>query len=147
MSEDWWPKMVMLKVFQQYYTATGDQRILGLMDRYFRYQMEMLEEYPLDHWKFWASRRGGDNLAVLYWYYNIVRESDLLDLAEILHEQTYVWTGTFSGDMIRKTNPTSNLHCANVAMGLTQKPRSMSISTRFTHLFPVQAIMKTTSWL
>jgi hypothetical protein len=28
---DWWPKMVMLKVLQQYYSATRDQRVIELM--------------------------------------------------------------------------------------------------------------------
>ena len=37
-SEDWWPRMVMLKVLQQYYNATSDERVLTFMDRYFRYQ-------------------------------------------------------------------------------------------------------------
>jgi hypothetical protein len=30
-ARDWWPKMVMLKVLQQYYTATADQRVIKLM--------------------------------------------------------------------------------------------------------------------
>jgi hypothetical protein len=33
---DWWPKMVMLKVLQQYHEATGDDRVINLMTRYFR---------------------------------------------------------------------------------------------------------------
>ena len=66
MSEDWWPKMVMLKVLQQYYTATEDQRVIKLMDKYFRYQLEKLDEFPLGHWTYWAEQRGGDNLAVVY---------------------------------------------------------------------------------
>ena len=33
---DWWPKMVMLKVLQQHYLATGDQRVIDALTRYFR---------------------------------------------------------------------------------------------------------------
>ena len=119
-SEDWWPKMVMLKVFQQYYTATEDERILTLLDRYFRYQLENLKEFPLGHWTYWANRRGGDNLAVVHWYYNIVKEPWLLELGELIHDQTYDWTGVLSGDMIRKLNPLPRLHCVNVAQGLKE---------------------------
>jgi hypothetical protein len=62
MREDWWPKMVMLKVLQQYHEATGDERVIELMLNYFRFQLKELPQTPLDHWTFWANRRGGDNL-------------------------------------------------------------------------------------
>ena len=45
---DWWPKMVMLKVMQQYYSATGDQRVIQFLDNYFRYQLKQLPANPLD---------------------------------------------------------------------------------------------------
>lgn len=37
--EDWWPKMVMLKVLQQYYQATGDERVIKVLTNYFAYQL------------------------------------------------------------------------------------------------------------
>ena len=46
---DWWPHMVMLKVLQQYYSATRDKRVVELMTRYFRYQLSELPKAPLDH--------------------------------------------------------------------------------------------------
>jgi DUF1680 family protein len=116
--QDWWPKMVMLKVLQQYYSASEDERVINLMSRYFRYQLKTLGEYPLGHWTFWGNRRGADNLAVVYWLYNITGDAYLLDLAEIIHKQTYDWTGVYGGDMIRSVNPLPRLHCVNVAQGL-----------------------------
>ncbi|MGK7394741.1 MAG: beta-L-arabinofuranosidase domain-containing protein [Candidatus Cyclobacteriaceae bacterium M3_2C_046] len=92
---DWWPKMVMLKVYKQYYEATGDQRVIQLMDKYFRYQLEKLPQTPLDHWSFWANRRGGDNLMVVYWLYNITGEPYLLELAELIHHQTFPYHQVF----------------------------------------------------
>lgn len=118
--EDWWPKMVMLKVFQQYYTATQDKRIIETLTKYFRYQLKTLPQYELGHWTFWGSQRGGDNLAVVYWLYNITKEKFLLDLAEIIHKQTFNWTEIYSGDVIRRLNPLSELHCVNVAQGLKE---------------------------
>jgi DUF1680 family protein len=118
MRNDWWPKMVMLKVLQQYYMATQDARVLKLMDNYFRYQLKMLPENELGYVTFWANRRGADNLAVVYWLFNITKENYLLELAEIIHQQTFDWTGIYSGDTIRKLNPPTELHCVNVAQGL-----------------------------
>jgi DUF1680 family protein len=95
MRRDWWPKMVMLKVLQQYYHATGDRRVIVALLKYFRYQLKELPRTPLDHWTFWANRRGGDNLQVVYWLYNITGEQFLLDLGSLIAEQTFPWTDVF----------------------------------------------------
>ncbi len=92
---DWWPKMVMLKVLQQYFEVSGDQRVIDLMLGYFRFQLRELPATPLDHWSFWANRRGGDNLMLVYWLYNQTNERFLLELADLIHEQTFPWTQVF----------------------------------------------------
>ncbi len=93
--EDWWPRMVMLKVLKQYHSATGDPRVLDVLTRYFRYQLAELAKTPLDHWTFWANRRGADNLMVVYWLYNLTGEPFLLELAEVIHKQTFPYTDVF----------------------------------------------------
>jgi len=79
LQEDWWPKMVMLKVLQQHYSATGDPRALECLRRYFRYQLKTLPEKPLGHWSWWGLQRGGDNLMVVLWLYNVTGDAWLLD--------------------------------------------------------------------
>ena len=117
-SRDWWPKMVMLKIMQQYYSATGDRRVIDFLTRYFKYQLKTLPETPLGHWTFWGERRGGDNLMVVLWLYNITGDAFLLELADLIHKQTYDWTGTFlSGDQL--TTPFS-LHCVNLGQGFKE---------------------------
>ncbi|MCG8308419.1 MAG: glycoside hydrolase family 127 protein [Cytophagales bacterium] len=116
--EDWWPKMVMLKVLQQYYSATGDDRVIKLLTNYFRYMLKELPERPLGHYTYWGNRRGADNLAVVYWLYNITKEKFLLELGELIHEQTFEWEEVFTGNRIRRLNPLPGLHCVNVAQGL-----------------------------
>ncbi len=120
MSEDWWPKMVMLKALQQYYMATQDKRVVTLMDKYFRYQLKMLPTVPLGKYTFWAEQRGGDNLQIVYWLYNITKEKYLLDLAEIVHKQSFNWTTVLTNNTIRKLNPYPDLHCVNVAQGIKE---------------------------
>jgi len=85
----------MLKVLKQYYDATDDPRVIDLMTNYFRYQLKALPDTPLDNWSFWGNRRGGDNLMLVYWLYNQTGEKFLLELAELIHEQTFPWTDVF----------------------------------------------------
>lgn len=96
--KDWWPKMVMLKILQQYYSATGDPRVIDCLTRYFKYQLRELPATPLDHLTLWANRRGGDNLMVVYWLYNITGDKFLLDLGDLIYEQTFPWTTVFTNE-------------------------------------------------
>lgn len=93
--EDWWPRMVMMKILQQYYTATGDKRVVDGLLKYFRYQAAQLPKTPLDHWSFWGNRRGGDNLMVVFWLYNLTGEPFLLELGDLIHKQTFPWAQVF----------------------------------------------------
>ena len=114
---DWWPKMVMLKILQQYYSATNDERVIKLMLGYFRYQLEELPKKPLNNWTHWGQDRGGDNLAVVYWLYNLTGEKSLLNLAELIHHQTVNWTDAFlDGELSKQWS----FHCVNVAQAMKE---------------------------
>ena len=117
-AHDWWPKMVMLKIMQQYYMATEDERVIDFLTKYFRYQLEKLPESPLGHWTFWGEQRGGDNLMVVYWLYNITGDKFLLELGELIHSQTFNWTDVFlEGDHLIRQH---SLHCVNLAQGFKE---------------------------
>jgi len=114
-SHDWWPKMVALKILQQYYEASGDGRVLKVLDGYFRYQLANLPSTPLGHWSYWAEWRAADNLQVLYWLYNITGAEYLLELAQLIHDQAVDYTSMFwSGEVFRTQN---SIHCVNLAQG------------------------------
>jgi hypothetical protein len=117
-SRDWWPKMVMLKILKQYYAATGDQRVIKLMTSYFRYQLNELPKKPLDHWTYWARYRGGDNLMVVYWLYNITGDKFLLDLGDLIHKQTFDYTDAFLNTDLLSTK--GSIHCVNLAQGIKE---------------------------
>ena len=117
-SADWWPRMVLLKIMQQHYQATGDKRVIDFMTRYFRYQLEHLEEQPLGHWTFWAEFREGDNLQAVYWLYNITGDSFLLDLGRLLHRQGFDFTHAFLDT--RMMSEFNSIHCVNLAQGLKE---------------------------
>ena len=122
---DWWPRMVMLKVLQQYYQATNDPRVIPFMQKYFAFQLKNLKENPLEKWTEWAKARGGDNLMIVYWLYNITKDPDLITLGDLIYSQSFQWT-----DMLGKRdwaiaaayNQTGEKwmerHAVNVGMGL-----------------------------
>ena len=117
-SHDWWPKMVALKIIKQYYMATRDERVIPFLDKYFRYQLQMLPRQPLDNWTFWGAQRGGDNLEVVLWLYNITGEKYLLELGELIHKQSTSWSEIFyDGAMLRTQN---SMHCVNLGQGFKE---------------------------
>ena len=86
-----WPNMVALYALRTYYEATGDQRVISVMTKYFRWLTTIpLETYLPGSWQKW---RGGDNLDHIYWLYNRIGEEWLLDAALVNHERTADWTG------------------------------------------------------
>jgi len=88
---DLWPNMVMIYVLRTHYEATGDERVLPFLLRYFRW----FHSQPLDQLlpASWQKFRGGDNLDHIYWLYSRTGEKWLLDAARVNHERTADWAG------------------------------------------------------
>ena len=116
-SLDWWPRMVVLKILQQHYNATGDERVLPFMERYFHYQLEALDEKPLDHWTFWSRFRHADQMNVALWLYRKTGDKKLLDLADKLHYQGFDFVKYFNEEGI---SAPGSIHCVNLAQGLKE---------------------------
>ena len=116
---DWWPNMIMLKALTQYQEATGDPRVIPLMERYFSYQLHLLSERPL---KEWAIYRWADELLSVLWLYNRNGDARLLELARLLHQQGYDWKGHFANfefpDKVQKPQIGLKSHVVNNAMAL-----------------------------
>ncbi|UCD52118.1 MAG: glycoside hydrolase family 127 protein [Phycisphaerales bacterium] len=87
---DVWPNMIMLNVLQAYYDYSGDKRILDLMTKYFHWQLTVPDEDFLE--PFWQNQRASDNLASVYWLYNLTGDKALLKLGEKIHRNTANWT-------------------------------------------------------
>lgn len=95
--EDWWPKMVMLKVLQQYYLATNDSRVISFMTNYFQYQLKTLQNCTIGKWTEWAQSRGADNTLMVQWLYGITNDKSLLQLADVIYKQTFPWSKWLGG--------------------------------------------------
>ncbi len=92
-NNDWWPRMVMLKALAQYEEATGDPRVVPVLQKYFAHQLEALPARPL---RDWGRFRWQDNAMVVLWLYNRTGDPKLLDLAKLLHSQGFDWQADFA---------------------------------------------------
>ena len=92
-NDDWWPRIVMLKALTQYHEFTGDPRVIPVMDKYFKYQLGALPTRPLHDW---SKFRWQDELLSVIWLYNRTGSAYLLDLAHLLHAQSYDWEADFA---------------------------------------------------
>lgn len=123
--EDWWPKMIMLKTLQQYYTATNDRRVIPFMRRYFDYQLKTIQKCRLGKWTEWSQSRGADNMLVAQWLYGITKDPSLLKLSAIIKTQAFPWSDWYLGrDWVINAAAQQNeqawmsRHGVNVAMGI-----------------------------
>ena len=108
-TRDYWANMVMLFCLQSYYEHSHDRRVIELMTRYFRHQLQVPKGEFLTH--YWQKMRGGDNLLSVYWLYNQTGEAFLLELAEKIHRATANWK--MPGDL-------PDWHCVNIAQGFRE---------------------------
>jgi hypothetical protein len=92
-NNDWWPRMVMVKVLAQYEEATGDPRVLPFLSRYFAHQLAALPTRPL---RDWGKFRWQDNALVVLWLYNRTGDPKLIELAKLLHAQGFDWQADFA---------------------------------------------------
>ncbi|MEK5645624.1 MULTISPECIES: beta-L-arabinofuranosidase domain-containing protein [Paenibacillus] len=118
-NDDWWSRMIMLKVLIQHADYTGDPRVETLMTAYFRYQLQELPKRPLSEW---AKARGGENLISIQWLYNRTGENFLLELMELIRNQTMDWSGLFRNYPYwnRQTAFDHRVHVVNVAMSFKE---------------------------
>jgi hypothetical protein len=122
-NRDWWPNFVMLKALIQYQEATGDARVVPVMEKYFAYQAKHIDQQPL---KEWAIYRWHDEVLSILWLYNRNGDLSLLDLARKLHAQGHDWEAQFSDFRTKEkvTKQASNLstHGVNNAMAMKAGP-------------------------
>lgn len=131
---DWWPRIVMLKVLTQYQEATGDPRVIPLVQKYFAYQNKMLPTRPLHDW---SKYRWQDEAISVIWLYNRTGNPELLELLHKLRRQGYDWQAEFADfKFTQRTTPESidlrpdspltgrgmQTHGVNIAMAIKMSP-------------------------
>lgn len=89
---DLWAVFLVLKPLIQYYEATGDDRVPGVVERTLRWVDGHIDRRPLFNW---GKFRWFESLLSIYWLYERTREDWLLDLAVKLHAQGFDWSSFF----------------------------------------------------
>jgi DUF1680 family protein len=118
-AQDWWPNMIMLKVLTQYQEATGDPRVIPLIQKYFDYHLKFASQRPLIEW---ASYRWAEEILSIVWLYNRTGDTRLLNLARVLHQQAFDWKGHFANFQykrkVQKKDAVLKTHVVNNAMAI-----------------------------
>ncbi|NLD73547.1 MAG: hypothetical protein GX649_12625 [Chloroflexi bacterium] len=116
---DPWPVFVALKAMTQYQEATGDERIIPAMERFFRRLEGLLAEQPLYSW---GQHRWADLVLSIHWLYARTGEEGLLALAETARAQGFDWRAHYARfPYTERTRPEErNLvsHVVNNAMAI-----------------------------
>jgi hypothetical protein len=115
-NRDLWPNMLVLSCMQSLFEATGDERVIPFMTRYFRFEhaLPINDLLPGS----WQKLRGGENLESVYWLYNRTGEPFLLELARKLYERTADWESDIvSLERDKNWEASSFYHGVNITMG------------------------------
>ena len=115
-NKDRWPLAVALKVLTQYYEATGDERALNVIKRYFDYLKTAPPDWPARDWR---GVRAGENVLTAFWLYNRTGNPDYIAVAQSIFANCFDWSTEFvtfpNRQPGRKGHPT---HTVNIAMAL-----------------------------
>ena len=116
-NKDLWPNMLVLSCLQSLYEATGDERVIPFLTRYFRFEHSLPGPDLLP--ESWQKLRGGENLESVYWLYNRTGEPFLLELAHRLYERTADWEADIISPVRDKNwEVSSYYHGVNITMGI-----------------------------
>lgn len=85
---DVWPRFILLKALTQWHEATGDERIIPAMQRFFVRLDKVLDQKPLEEW---ARVRWADLSLSIYWLYDRTGDASLLALGRKVHDQGLDW--------------------------------------------------------
>ena len=118
-NDDWWPRMVAVKVLIQFAEATSDERVVPFLERYFAFQSRTLTDRPLQDW---GAARAAENALSVMWLHSRTGDPELLDLARLILSQGLDWPRALTDELItgKATRFSHATHGPNVAMGLKQ---------------------------
>ncbi len=141
---NWWANMIVIHYLRDYYEGSNDPRVLDFLEKYFRFQLRTLPAHTLLKESKWAQMRGGDNLEIVIWYYNLKGGDWLLKLAGLLVEQTGQWERYYADGTGNGAYPE---HIVNVMQGLKAPPLMYLITRKEAHRAGYLNATRADGWL
>ncbi|NSW94847.1 MAG: glycoside hydrolase family 127 protein [Bacteroidales bacterium] len=91
-NRDRWPLAVANKVLMQYWEATGDNRAIEVLKKYFRYLHDTPPDWPD---KDWRGVRAMENAVTGYWLYRHTSDSLIPAVIESIFRNSFDWTSYY----------------------------------------------------
>lgn len=89
---NWWANMIPQWYLRDWADATGDERIVPFLEKYYRYQRKEFKTYTFENEGCWACARAGDELEAVYWLYERTGSPEWLEFAKVLCGMAADWT-------------------------------------------------------
>lgn len=110
-NKDRWPLAVAMKVLTQYHEATGDERALKVLQRYFDYLKAAPPDWPD---KDWRGVRAHENVLTAYWLYRRTGNPDYLAVAQSIFANSFDWPEYFAQFPFKQKVPRNMGHSSHV---------------------------------
>ena len=121
---NWWANMIVLWTLRDWCAATGDERVVPFMEKYFAFQRgrfaegdSFVKDSP------WAVARVGDELDVLLWLHRKTGKAEWLDYARTVAAMSADWTAYYHNGGFGGWGPEGyRAHIVNFMQGLKTPP-------------------------
>ena len=131
-NRNWWANMLALWALRDWCEATGDERVVPFLERYFAFQRrefakgnDLRKDWP------WAVARAGDELDVVLWLHRKTGAAGWLDFAKAVAAQSADWTGYYSfGGPSDWERTGYRVHIVNYMQGMKTPPLAWLLSGR-----------------
>lgn len=126
----WWANMIVLWTLRDWCEATGDQRVIPFMKRYFTFQRDVFAKGAgFINDSTWAVARVGDQLDVVLWLYRKSGDPQWLEFARTVAAQSADWTKYYHIGGYGGWGPSGfRSHIVNFMQGLKTPPLKWLLS-------------------
>ena len=121
---NWWANMIVVWTLRDGCEATGDERVVPFMERYFAFQRKAFangDSFAKD--SPWAVARASDEVDVLIWLHRKTGKTEWFDFAQTVAAQSADWTGYYhNGGKGGWGSEGYRAHIVNFMQGLKTPP-------------------------